>query len=307
MADKKISQLPAGAVLVGDELLEMTQAGASFRTTAQEIADLAGSFNPSSPTTIIESWRSIDPTFARGATAYEPVFNFGSFFDNGSLVGSVNAASGSANNLLARITSRRQAFFTAFASPGSNTLAGQQYSGPQNQFRRMSGTPTPAGGLFLYSRFGFSYNTVATNSGRYFNGFVPTITFTPSFAGSDGAFDAMVNVMGIGKYDTDANLQFIVNDGSGAISKVDTGLAFTAALDKLLELYIYSDYSSDSVTIVLRVVDTGVVLSHTFTTNLPALSVPLYWIFIGNNGYHQDVDDKAVYLYWPNIVINPGF
>ncbi len=46
MTDKKISQLDAAAALDGTELVELVQSGANKRTTAQAIADLAGSTVP---------------------------------------------------------------------------------------------------------------------------------------------------------------------------------------------------------------------------------------------------------------------
>lgn len=43
MASKKISQLPLATQVDGDDIIPLVQAGVSKKTTAQDIADLAGS------------------------------------------------------------------------------------------------------------------------------------------------------------------------------------------------------------------------------------------------------------------------
>lgn len=336
--DKKISGLDPAGALDGTEEVELVKAGGNVRSTTQAIAllvegqspaainvsydpavsgldatnvqdalDAISAFNPASAASIISSWPKLNRAYERGFYTAEVVDNFGGFSDGGSLSGSVDSSVGSSTGLLHRTSSRKQAFFTNLASPGTQTMNPKELNNGLGQFRHMSGTPAVPGGLFLYHRFGVSFNTTQTLTGRYFNGFCPNVNFTALFAGSDGAFDAMANVMGVGKYDTDTNWQLIVNDAAGAITKVDTGISFLSTINQILELYIYSDYATDSVTVIFRVVDTNTVFSTVFTTNLPAADQNLFWTFIGNNGYHQDFEDKAVFLHWMQLTMNPGF
>jgi hypothetical protein len=297
----KISELSAAAALTGTEIAPIVQDGATVRATLRNIAALATQFDSDD---MPNTWRYLNQMLNRGVWAGNNVRLFGDWDDAGTYTNSADSGTGSAATLLLQASRRRQAFYTATGNDGGNSAYSHQNSAA-SQFRRPSGVNTPDAGLFFYSRVGWEYNTSATNSCRFIIGFSASAAL--AIGGSDGAFDALTNVIGIGKYDTDTNVQFITNDGSGSITKVDTGVAFSALQGHLLELYMYSDYQSDSVKILLRDLDSGLDYEHEFTTQLPAGDTRLYATQLFNNGFHQDSNDLAVWSTVETVLINPGF
>jgi hypothetical protein len=291
MATKTIDALNSATTLTGAEELPVWQSGGTVKTTAQAIAALASGavFDPAD---ILGTYQYLNQIGGHigGGHAGDVVQLFGDFSDGNTFLQNADVGAGNSANLLQRIGRREGSFYTAGSGGGAG--AGNivfRQTNATSLFRRPSGTPASPGGLFSFTRLGFRFPATAVTSHRFLCGFVPSNSL--DIGAADGTFAALVNVMGIGKDDVDLNVFFIVNDASGAITKVDTGITFASLAGQLLEVFIYSDFAADSVKIILRNVDADTSVAHEFITQLPAADTGLYWANLWNEGYHVTVNN----------------
>jgi hypothetical protein len=145
-------------------------------------------------------------------------------------------------------------------------------------YRDISGN-TRGDGFFLWCRFALS--TVKSDQ-RLFIGMYPS-----SGAATIGAsgVNAQTNVVGLGKEDSDTNLFFIHNDGSGNCTKVDLGVALTTLTNDLIDLYMYCEPSGANVRYAVYNRQDGTLIgSGAVSTDLPAADQGLTFQFIVNNG-----------------------
>jgi hypothetical protein len=84
------------------------------------------------------------------------------------------------------------------------------------------------------------------------------------------------NIIGVGKDVADTTLQLMVNDGSGAATKVDT--LITPNTFDLYKLIITSPNNYTGLTATLKTLTTSgtTEITQTFTTNLPGFSVSTF-------------------------------
>lgn len=148
-----------------------------------------------------------------------------------------------------------------------------------------------AGGFFFVARFGI----VSGLSGqRMFIGLAPT---TGAFPNSDPS--TQINLVGFGLDASDTTIKFLTNDGTGAATKVDTGLpiaAQTAFFDA--RLYVPSGNASTLYWSIQRL-DTGAYVSGQATTDLPALNTLLSaHMAMGNvsNATQVGLDIESLYI-----------
>lgn len=96
----------------------------------------------------------------------------------------------------------------------------------------------------------------------------------------------LVNICGFGKDDDDVNWQFMVNDASGAATKVDLGASFPANTAET-DWYTFTTYCPPNASIIYYHVKnetTGVETSGSVTTNLPVSTTFLAWQNWVSNG-----------------------
>lgn len=93
------------------------------------------------------------------------------------------------------------------------------------------------------------------------------------------------NTFGFGKDDTDANLQFMHNDGSGVAVKVDTGVTVASLIGKILKLEIDVPRGGASATARLIDAGTGTTLAeNTAVSEIPVATISMDWCVAINNG-----------------------
>lgn len=134
------------------------------------------------------------------------------------------------------------------------------------------------GGFFFASRFAIS--TTVANQRCAVGLFNTTAAISTSQSPS-----AMVNGIFAGWDSTDANLQIMHNDGTGACTKIDLGANFPANNPAAhYELVLFCAPNGDAVGYRVVRLDTGAVATGTITTNLPTKNTMLTWHSYANNG-----------------------
>jgi hypothetical protein len=134
------------------------------------------------------------------------------------------------------------------------------------------------GGFFL--AIIFSPATGVTNaSHRLFVGMQPNVS-----APTDVNPSTLLNICGIGYDAADTQIQFMHNDGTGAATKIALGASFpkpNADRTKAYRLFLYSPPgTTQSLSYLLRDLETGAEATGTVTTDLPAATT-----FLGLNCY----------------------
>lgn len=158
-----------------------------------------------------------------------------------------------------RIQRRRATVFNA------SSINIRDVNSASSRFARTSNAPFFP--WIIWQRFGFG-NTGKTD-GRFFQGVATNgdlnVTATlPS---------AFINIAGIGKDDSDANIQFMYNDGAGAATKVDTGFVYAASMTTIFDLFV----SFDGTNVAVRLIDliNGVDATDTQNANIPNIDTRL--------------------------------
>jgi hypothetical protein len=100
-----------------------------------------------------------------------------------------------------------------------------------------------------------------------------------------GEPSAFLNCLGIGADQSDTNLQWMHNDGSGTATKTSIGVSKTSITGHLLELRIYVPPGGGRADFELVNLDTGAVYTRfNVTSDLPAADVGLGPVVWANTG-----------------------
>jgi hypothetical protein len=100
-----------------------------------------------------------------------------------------------------------------------------------------------------------------------------------------GEPSAFLNCLGIGADQSDTNLQWMRNDGSGTVTKTSIGVAKTSFADALLELRVYVPPGGGRADLELVNLETGTVYTlSNVTSDLPAANVGLGPVVWANTG-----------------------
>jgi len=158
----------------------------------------------------------------------------------------------------------------------TTAIAGFRESATQN----FLGNTTGSGGFTFICRFGPATG-VATATKRSFTGMGSSAA-----APTDVNPSTIVNQIGVGWDNGDANIQFISNDGTGSGTKVDLGIPVpTVDRTSFYELKMFALPNSSSVNYTFRDLSAGgSTVSGTVTTDLPAANTLLAskgWISAG--------------------------
>lgn len=142
---------------------------------------------------------------------------------------------------------------------GTGTVAGNTSGVRDASAMYFRGNSAGRGGWFQHFRFGVE---VTASDIQVQLGMAAQTT---ALAGEPSAF---VNCAMIGKDSTDTNWQFMVNDGSGTATKVNTTVAVTQG--QVLDYFCFAPPNGSSISFELRDAIAGTALaSHTATTDLP--------------------------------------
>ncbi len=142
---------------------------------------------------------------------------------------------------------------------GTGTVAGNTSGVRDASAMYFRGNSAGRGGWFQHFRFAIE---VTASDIQVQLGMAAS---TAALAGDPSAF---VNCAMIGKDTADTNWQFMVNDGSGTATKVNTGVAVNAT--DVLDYFCFAPPNGSSISFELRNAMTGASLAtHTATTDLP--------------------------------------
>ena len=184
----------------------------------------------------------------------------------GTILGGVWSLSGT-NTVPTKATTTVHTFMNRaeiLRTTNSTTNVAALYSGSlTNGFGNVSGM----GGFYFHGVFGPATGCSNTTH-RGFWGMRGSIS-----APGDVNPSTLTNVFGIAWDDTDANVQFMHNDGSGTCTKVDLGSGFpvsTADRTNAYRLYMYAE--PNTTTVYYKVVDLtdGSTATGSVSTNLPS-------------------------------------
>jgi hypothetical protein len=134
---------------------------------------------------------------------------------------------------------------------------------------------TPFGGFTFISRFGPSRGVASNATRRFFAG-MTSITAAPTDV-EPSTWAA--NGVGVGADAGDTNWQIMHRTGTGAMTKVDTGIAKAYAdTSQMFEVAIFTaPTGTASVGVQFTRLSDGVSFTHTITTNLPTATQLLTW------------------------------
>lgn len=201
-------------------------------------------------------------------------------------IGSVAAAAIASTNYL---TEQPRCQFT------SATTANAQAALHNSQLLALHSTTAERGGYLIHFQFGASQ--IPTGP-RVFMGLTGT-----TFAANTGEPSALVASYAVlGKDSGDTNLQFLCNSGSGAGTKIDTGIALVA--NGWYEVVIYSPKGGATVHMVLCRRDTGAVFYSSTSSDIPATGTGLMHNMIAGL---SSTTGTAMVLHLGNVLCRAGF
>lgn len=276
MANKTIGQLDPAATITGTELIEVEQSGASKRSTVGAL----GTFTPPSgsgltATTVAGAISELDARdFQVKMEDFVPV-NGGAFGGGGA--NALNMTFSGGGSAAVFFPTGAQSLLTdaiaaEMTSPGATDSQEcvRVFQVLGGIYRRCSGS-AKNGGFLVDQIFGFRAAGARADQ-RAFSGLRGTTAdFTPNVDPS-----TMTNIIGVGKDQADANLKLMHNDGAGAATKIDLGVAFTAIAGKLLQLRIIAPVGGTSMSYDLHNIDDDIHYTGTVTTDLIATDVQVY-------------------------------
>jgi len=164
-----------------------------------------------------------------------------------------------------------QPHYSYATSASANQIGGVRWTGSSSLgFYRNYTTNANVGGGYFHFRFAY---TNALSTGKLAVGLVSTTGTVAMGSGVDPS--AQVSCIMLAADEADTNLKFMHNDGTGACTEVDTGVAKTALSDCLLDLYILLDKNGNA-KISLHNLENGNKYSADITTDLPADNTLMY-------------------------------
>jgi hypothetical protein len=198
--------------------------------------------------------------------------------------GTATAANFATTNALTQ--SRRISYLSA-ATAGSNGGVREAVA------KYWRGNAAGLGGFYMVCRFGY---VLLPAGWRMFIGFTSA---TAALANGDPS--ALLNLVGIAKDTADTNLWFIYNDGAGACTKTDTGLA-APAVNEIWEARIFAAPNDSHIQMSIGRILGGAesLAEHDSgaSSNIPANTQTLAWQFWCNNGTTASaIDPHLVQLY----------
>ncbi len=259
-----ISELNAASALTGAELVPIVQDGTTVHATAQHIADLA------IPTPVIRipmlhQWVAIPGS----STLFQ--------FPPGNL--SSVAGGGASNPTLTSGGALRDAITRVrYRSGSANNISAYLALADQTLWRYTGGLAPPGHTLL---EFIFNWRTIGSDECACAG------LGAPANVSTTGEPSAFVSCLMLGKDSADVNLQLMYNDGSGACTKVDTGVAFAAIKNRLLRLLISLDHVTGAASFDLYNLDDSLAVYAGATPasgNVPDATAPLIWFIWMNTG-----------------------
>lgn len=156
------------------------------------------------------------------------------------------------------------------------------------------------GGFHFVATFGPSRGVAANATRRFFAGMTSTTAAPTDVQPSTWAADAI----GVGADSTDTEWQIMHRTGTGAMTKVNTGITkSTSDSTTMYRLSIFSPKQGGArVFVRFENLGTGEVFNRTITTSLPALSTPLtwqIWTSVGGTSSVIGVSIARVYISTP--------
>lgn len=255
MADKETGALTDGGTIGGRESFHAVNEDGNSRR--YEFGD------------IILSRRDLDLCFIT------PIANSTTIDMRGVRTQAIDATAASAKALATTgwLASTRRAGFSSGAT--ANKSAG--FFGVNSHFWR--GNADGRGGFDIEMAVGLESLNAAAQT-RHFTGLMGDVT------PNDLEVSSIVNMLGIGCDLADTNLQFMVNDGTGAATKTDLGASFpgkTAGVAYALRLH--SEPNGIDISWWVRRLDVlGAEASGSIASNIPANTVFLGPTLYNNNG-----------------------
>ena len=173
-------------------------------------------------------------------------------------VGTATSASFASTNRFTQ--EQRIEYLVTVAS--TSAVAGYRTGSGINIYHR--GANAGQGGYHYSTRWGPATG-VSTSTTRAFVGLIQS--YTPT----DVDPSTLINMFGMGWDDTDTNVQFMHNGGSGTATKIDTGIARpTTDRTTLYDFEMYCAPNGSEVFFRLTEINTGTVFASSATTNLGA-------------------------------------
>lgn len=266
MGDLKISQLPAASALTGAEKLELVQSGDNVQSTAAAVAALAPPVNPAavvagaipavaSSNLWLQNWHllvqdgaSTMPSVANGsvmgtATVLWSVGggSLGNFPDNPNAA-SIWLATARTRGVSASAINSAQEYYNSAGSPtyGSGTA-----------YRKVTASPLIAGFNLIWTG---SFSLTKTDQ-VMFVGWCPRVGGAP--LGGSFVPSATLNMVGFAKDTGDTNIQFMVNNGAGTATKIDTGVTMASIQAHMVRISVSCPPDGSLITAVLQDLEIG--------------------------------------------------
>lgn len=242
MSDLKISQLPAASALTGTELVELVQGGQNAQSTPGSIAALA---TPSSVLGIF-SGGNWGMGIAAGNSGTMPTL-LGPYAGQPSQSIATITGGISAHAITPSATTLYGAMGMILPQTSASTNVAAEFAFASQaylySFRKLSGGVAAAG--FTMTLIA-GFDTTRSDQ-TAFLGMASVTNF-----GNAGIVSNQLNIVGFGKDQGDANLQFMVNNGAGAAAKTDTGLVFTNLTRHLFKITITCDAAGALITATIQ-------------------------------------------------------
>lgn len=270
MATKKFSQLPAATLpLSGTEIAAIVQSGESRQVAVSEFGG-GGGASDLAALMLGHAMRFVVVSHFGDLTV--ATFGFSApAEDSPGAVASVPT--------LAPGTSLRDSIVRYRVNSATTANSGASIRSAQTKdaaFRAISAN-AKGGGFDLIMLFGWP---TAPSGCRYFAGYTPATTII----GGTSNPSALLNCLGFAKDDGDTNLFFIHNDGSGAATKVNLGVAISTVAGKLVRLKLSCAPPGTTVTYSLKLLDTDQEFTGSVNSDLPAVDTGLFWQLWANSG-----------------------
>lgn len=251
-----------GSAPAGDLRITSTNRGSWY---TPQLSDPAGNIS------------NVQPAFNRGArtTAAIPRYATDS---TGIGIGPVNISGTLTTRTIAETSYLTSLLRVASVSAGTSgaTCGFRMNNGNTEGLTR--GSASGYGGFFVRAVFANSDASFVSGSATFVG-----IINSGFFANVDPS--TLTDCLGIGNDPSDANMQIIHNDSSGAATKVDLGATFpanTAGTD-VYEVSFYAAPAASSVTYYVRRLNTGDTTTGTLSTNLPTATTGLAGYFYRSN------------------------
>ena len=236
---------------------------------------------------------SLQPSFARNAIAYARAIGNSITISTEGIawtVAGANQAAAAVGTSNIQIAMRRVNYNVATAA---TTSVASFRSAALQFFRGAAGGKL--GGFHFICRFGPSLGAAANTTRTGFVGFTSLATAPANVNPS-----TVANVLGVGCDATDKTYQIMHKTGTGAVTKIDTGITKSAAdYTEMYELAMFSAPGGTEVNFEFTNLGTGVVFKHTANTNLPAatqLLAPVGCYAVGSSNSAIGIAFSSLYI-----------